>query len=1362
MVMPRAAIVIDNTPRNLMGAYQPARCTSGPLRGLGRQFACRSWVLSVVLLISMARAGVAGAQVHVTESNKTADGARVAFQFDWDDPLSTFVDSSGVTSWSHPVLAAVSGGLLSVSYPLELPTKDLPLLQTVSREYDDHEVDIALDDADPWVDQPAVWASGLGTSRKRHVVNLVTMPYRLNPASGRMERLRTLVVDVSFTGAGVPMAPAARPARKRVAESVLAEGSLYRISIAEDGVYRVDRALLTTLGLDPDTIDPDQVHLFSNGGRPLPALVGADRIDDLREVPAMRSGGGDGRFDSGDQVLFYARGPSGWMWNGSGFEHFVHPFSTDNAVFLKIGSGVGSSLTIAADGSTGSAVQYASTRGRFVVDLEESLWSREHGSGHDWVSNRIRPGADRVIYSELALPGLMAGTVLYEARVAIASNPRATVAMLSEGQVLAQQTAPNIVSNDPEAPAASPAVFTFVQQVVEGQQLDLSMRLLNQANDPQAALDWVRLEYEQSLRATDDYLAFTSRPEYTGSQRFLLAGFSSMPQVWDVTDGLLHHAYFVEDSGAGFVAHVPSQAQGQRPRDMVAFTPAAIKDVAADQVRTVDNQNLHGVTSWPDLIIVTTTPFLVAAERLADHRRRQGLEVTVVTQDQVFNEFSGGVPDMRAVRDYMAFLYERTDDPDLIPSYLLLIGDGHYDYRGLSGLQSPQANHIFPFETEESFRTVASYTSDDYFGLLDPDEGEWTFLTIQSKSRERLDLGIGRLPVQTASEAAMMVDKLVRYDDPSTFGAWRSVYTAIADDGPTGLSAQQNDADLHLTNIDQVVQYIADEVYPAINLKKIYGETYERVFLNGFRIPEARRDILEAIDRGSLVVNYSGHGGPDGLAQEAIFTREDAAALTNRDQLPVMITATCSFGWWDLEEEQSGAEVMLLNPSGGAIALLTSVRLAYTSPGQNTLNAGLNRVLSREMFLRDDGLPRRLGDVLRITKNTEVGLEGNSRKFNLLGDPSMRLGLPAGQAVVEDLSGVDLAAGTGQMRALDKVRISGSVRNELDQVDTSFDGVVEVSVFDAERQIEIQERRYHIAPYFREREDLLWRGVVRAQSGRYEATFVVPKDISYTDLPGRIAVYARNESGQALGYSENFLVGGTSDSPPQDALGPEIELYIGDSTFVSGATVSGNPELVVSLYDASGINTVGTGVGHEILLTVDGNEETAVDIGSAFVAEPDSYQKGEIRWQLQDIEPGPHSVSVRAWDVLNNSNTGEISFNVADDKVLEVRNVYTYPNPMSRETRFVFEHNQQAGTPAEVHVRIFTLSGRPIRTIPTEEALPGGILGSGPLIIPWDGKDDDMDRPATGIYLYRIRVVVDLPGRARQVSEHVEKLAIIR
>ena len=1320
----------------------------------------RKALLSAVLLLVGVHSSLA--QLSISRSSGSSGDVVIEFTYDWDESLTAFVDSAGVRLWSYPLLDVLSGGLIDGSYSLDLPSYLLPEITVLERQYDEVTVDMAPDLEHPGPSQADASARGLGLYKKQPVVEIVAAAFRLDANRSVLRRYRKLVVSVRSTANAPFFSGSFQASKGGVVESVLSRGQIFRISITEDGVYRVDRSFLQSLGLTPDSIDPSDIQIYGNGGRPLPALAGLKRAEDIVELPVVRQGGGDGRFDESDYVLFFASAPSGWLFEDGTFKHFVHPFSNDNAVFLKVGSS-GAELGQSNFPPASSAPVFSSTEGRFFVDIEERVWSREHGSGHEWMSNTIRSGGERTIYSDLTLPGLLSGVLQFEARVAIASNPRATVAMIAAGTTLAQRTAPTVTINGAEYSSASVTSFSFTQPVSAGQTLDLSMRLLNQLNEPQAAVDWVTVTYEQALIATKEVLAFSTRPFQSTDQQFLLSGFSSTPRVWDVSDGRMQRAYEVQPSGNNFVIHIPSSQVIVRPRDIIAFTEGSIKPLTASQSQVVANQNLHGIASFPDFVIVASELFLNAANRLANHRRAEGLEVSVVTQKEVFNEFAGGVPDMRAVRDYMKFLYDRAPGPSQMPDYLLLFGDGHYDFRGLSGFPTPLANLIFPYETATSTNTVASYTSDDYFGLLDDDEGIWRFTGITGTTTERVDVGIGRFPVQTPGEAELMVDKVIAYDNPDTFGPWRTTYLAVADDGPTGLTGLDNQYDLHLTNIDQVAQVVTDEVYPEINMRKIYGEAYDRVFLNGFRLPDATRAILEALERGLLLFNYSGHGGPNGLAQEQMFTIDHARALTNGDKLPVFITATCSFGWWDLEGEQSAGEELLLNPDGGAIAVLTAVRLAYTSSSPTSLNAGLNRALNQHLFMPDsDNLPKRLGDALRETKNTDVGLQGNSRKFNLLGDPSMRIGLPAGKAVVTKLLQTNLGTDTGQMKALDRVTIEGQVLTVSGALDAGFNGTVNVTVFDAERRVPILENRYHPVDYFRQREDLIWRGDVQVTSGQFTAEFVVPKDISYSDLPGRISVYASNDQVQATGYSQNFLVGGTSDNPPNDDVGPEISLFLNNTAFVDGGSVESNPELIVQLFDESGINTVGAGVGHEMLLLIDEQDQSAQDIGSAFVADENSFQRGEIRWNITDLEPGPHSLSVRAWDVLNNSNSANLSFTIANDEVLNVHNVYNYPNPMNRETRFIFEHNQPSGTPAEVQIRIFTLSGRLIRTIRTAEALPEGVLGSGPLQVYWDGRDDDLDRPATGVYLYRIRIAVEQTNGERQVSEHVEKLVIIR
>ena len=741
--------------------------------------------------------------------------------------------------------------------------------------------------------------------------------------------------------------------------------------------------------------------------------------------------------------------------------------------------------------------------GRFFVDPDVFIWSKEHGSGHTWVSNPIQAGGRFDLLSGTDLPGFSGGDVSLTARVAIKSNPLATVRFTSGTQIIGDVIASRIISQGAEQPSAAVSTQTFTAPFPAGP-VSVSMTLLQQSNDPQAAADWIRLTYPQQLRAVEGRLRFATPAGSTGPHEFALEGFSQTPVVWDVTDLANIRQLEVRQTG-GLYRFQVDLLDGTRPREILAFASGSAALLDVQQASPVPAQNLHGIVSFPQFVIVTHSDLFDVANQLAERRRLEGLTVEVVDVAQVTNEFAGGVPDMRAVRDYLKFLYDRTSEEQDMLRYVLLLGDGHFDFRGLRSEVTQTPNLVFPYETEESFNPDRTFTSDDYFGLLDDNEGEWEYRGFGFTSSERMDIGVGRFPVHNVQEAQLLLDKIVAYESPDTFGPWRGSYTFIADDAFTGATGNRPESDLHLQNIDSVAELVRQQLYPTLNARKIYGESYERVFLNEYRIPDAKRDILSSIENGTLIVNYSGHGGPSGLAQEEIFTKEDAAALTNGDKLPVFITATCSFGWWDIDDFESGAETLLLNPNGGAVAMLTTVRLVYTSSDTSSLNPGLNRALNTELFRSDAaGLPVRLGDAMLGTKNTSVGLLGNSRKFNLLGDPSMRLGIPAREAVVDRLNGVDVSTSVGALPALERVTVEGAVRMPGGSVDESFDGRVDVSVFDAEREVPIQFRAFMPTPYYLVREDLIWRGSVRAENGRFQATFVVPKDISYSNRSGRI------------------------------------------------------------------------------------------------------------------------------------------------------------------------------------------------------------------------------------------------------------------
>lgn len=1333
----------------------------------------------VLCLLMMLPLAVQAQQATITLQEERDGRALYEVTASWPQPLRTALDARGAQTLDLEAARAASHGLGEIGEQVLLPALALPQVQVVASDYDEVPLSAGTDaEVAEALSRAAAEVVGLGVFRKKPSATLVARLVTYDAERQMLRRYRRMVVAVTYPRAAqaLKVTSATTNPHLQVERSVLADGEVFKIPVASDGVYRIDRAFLAGLpGLrSPDTIDPNTVAVFTNGGRPLPALNSAPRPADLIETPVLAQGGGDGSFGGSDAVLFYAKGPSGWQYDAEdGWQHYVHPFDTTNYVFIKIGDAASAKVAQASFPGFSDASVREQVEARFFRDFDEFMWSREAGTGHTWVSNRIFGGGSRTFLENLVLPGLQGGTVRYVTRPAVGANPRAALQFSSNGALLHTEALPS-ASNSSEQPVARSAVVTFTQDVQAGQALSLTMALENQINNPAAVLDWVRVFYPRALTAENNVLPFATPGGEAGRFEFVLRGFSQPPQVWDVTSPGMVQALGVQASGNAYRVQVEVTDPAQ-PRELIAFASGAVRSLNAGTLCDSDEeascrvptQNLHGIAGAPEFVIVTPPIFREQADELADMRRQDGLSVEVVPVAQIYNEFSGGQVDPRGIRDFFRFLYDQGPDDEPTFRYALLLGDGHFNYRNLGGEAPVLKNWIPPFETEESFDPERSYTSDDYFGLLDEDEGVWPFTryTFGDARDEQVDIGIGRFPVQTVRDAQTMLEKIKHYEDPATFGPWRQRYLFLADDGYNGLAAElENTPDLHTQNTDVVAERIG-EVAPAINQVKVYGVSYERVFLGAsHKLPGAKNDLLRGIREGALVVNYSGHGGEFGLAQEELFTDVDAQNLTNFDKLPVFITATCSFGRWDLMEAQSGAEELLLNERGGGIALLTTVRTVYTRGGTtNTLNVGLNYELNEQLFERDaEGLPRRLGEALLQTKNVRVGYEGNNRKFNLLGDPTMRLGTPPHDAVITSVNGVPLDEQTGQIKALDTITIQGEVQSADGQRDPSFSGTANLAVYDAQRQIAIPEDYVDLftsRPYYVVREDLLWRGQADVNAGRFEATFVVPKDISYSNLPGRISAYATNGESHAGGHTENVIVGGTADNPPNDNEGPEIELFVDGEAFASGGLTSQRPQVLVKLFDESGINTVGAGVGHEMLLVIDNDEQNAINIGNLYESDANSFRSGRVAYTFEeDLGEGPHTLSVRAWDVLNNSGTAEVDLLVANAAELRLANVFNYPNPTTGPTRFVFEHNQPLGSVADVQVRIYTLSGRPVVTL-EQDAI---VLSGGPEQVVWDGLDDDFDRLAPGVYLYKVRVEVEGTDGARHVSEQLEKLAIVR
>ena len=460
------------------------------------------------------------------------------------------------------------------------------------------------------------------------------------------------------------------------------------------------------------------------------------------------------------------------------------------------------------------------------------------------------------------------------------------------------------------------------------------------------------------------------------------------------------------------------------------------------------------------------------------------------------------------------------------------------------------------------------------------------------------------------------------------------------------------------------------------------------------------------------------------------------------------MTATCEFSRFDDYERTSAGELVLLNENGGAIALMTTVRLVYSSANQNLASNFYDVVFDSV----ENRMPT-LGEIVMKTKNNSWSGE-NNRKFTLLGDPALSLPYPKHRVSTSTINGVDITSQTDTMKALSKVTICGYVHDQSGQKLTDFNGVVYPTIFDKTTQITTlkndAESNYKT---FDLQKNIIYKGKASVVNGDFCFTFIVPKDINYSFGSGRISYYAENGNVDANGFFKDFVIGGTASSYDEDNEGPDIKVYLNDEKFVFGGLTNQNPLLLVKLEDQSGINTVGNSIGHDLTGMLDENTQEVINLNQYYEAELDNYQKGVVQYPLQNISNGRHKIKIKAWDVFNNSSEAYTEFIVAEDAGIALNNIFNYPNPFINSTHFQFEHNK-AGSNLKIKIQIYTISGRVIKTIDELRYADGFRVDD----IHWDGLDDYGNLIGRGVYIYRLYVQDDALNHA----EEYEKLVILK
>jgi len=1143
-------------------------------------------------------------------------------------------------------------------------------------------------------------------------------------------------------------------------DSPLSTGKWYKIPIQKDGIYKLTRSYLSDLGIDVNNIDPRKIQIWGTNGYELPHPNSIPRPQ-FKQIPIIVSGESDGTFNSNDYVLFYGNSPNRVIYNTSSqtYSHRVHPYSNFNYVFLTVGSQNGERLSPSNNGlSSGRTL----TSFRDFIWKEQELTKSENDmkSGSQWLGQTFTNESfarSQVILKD-TIPGIISNqSADFQIRFAARSTNYTTFYVSADNTTVGQITVNpiNDLNGDTGYSAHENTLTTNVNNFsIANNIVTVNATFSNSSSAAKGWLDWVQLNFNRKLTPKNGRLIFYSpRDGQTGNyDDYQLSGFQTKPVVMDVTDPVNPQLLALSSSNDNYNCIATDAAGHQFIAQTNFYTP--------DKGSLVPNQNLHGISDYPNYIIVTASNFLDQANELAQyHKNHDGLTPLVVTQNQIFNEFSGGVPDPVAIRDFMRFLYLRAgNDTQHLPDYLLLFGNTTYDYKGI--IKNPNmTNYVFTYESEESLQRIESFASDDYFGLLDNNEGVW------KNDTELLDIGIGRIPAQTTKDAQTAVSKIESYSNNNDDGDWKTLFTFAADDDYP--NPNQN-RDLHVLNADSTSSIVENST-EGLHVNKVYEFSYPvENTTAGRRIPQATDAFINSINNGTLVINYSGHGAEEVLSDERLFTSSDISQFTNKNKLSIFVTATCQFGRYDDTDQQSGAEKTIFWPDGGMVAAFTTTRVVYTSSDPNSLNFGLNRILTRYMSSRNpqNGEPRRLGNIYRLTKITGIaGPSFNSRKFILLGDPAMRIGLPQRKMDITRINNVATSKdSTLQIHALDHVNIQGDVMNSDSTINAGFNGQVNVRVYDASRYVKLPDRSW-MQTYgcylkdcrYKVQSDILFNGRVSVKNGQFSANFIVPKDISYSNRKGKILLYAQEPNTDASGEFNNFTLGGTNPNASNDKKGPKIDAYLNDPSFMDGSMVGNSPKLIVDLNDPSGINTTGTGVGHQLIAKLDSPDkpEKTIVLNDYYTSNLNDFTSGKIVYPLDNLSNGDYTLSIRAWDVYNNASTDEISFRVAKSNQLTIPRVYNFPNPMNNKTRFIIEHNQP-GNPMNISIRIYTLSGRPVAHLERDD-----IITSSPYVsIDWFGRDDDDDRLATGTYLYVVRVKADTP-KGEQSVRKIEKLVII-
>jgi hypothetical protein len=1092
------------------------------------------------------------------------------------------------------------------------------------------------------------------------------------------------------------------------ASSVLSAGKWFKIALTEEGIYKIEFAKLKQLGLD----NPSCSRVFGNNSGQQSYFNSNPVADDLEEIAVSLQKGIDGIFNEGDYLLFYGKSTHKWIYDeiSGEFDFLRHNYSDTTFYFITSGSAPGKMIS-QADKPSSDVNSYSSESDALFIHEKET--ENLIKSGREWYQpvsyvndTEIDPRfagintSEPVKFSVRVLSRASVPTIfrLYWNGSPLESIYVSGVNLTSTTGTFAQAA----TSSWESSTAASAPVF--------------QLKFFNNGEiSAKAWLDYIKVHARKNNVFNGETNFYTDiRSVAQGNiTEFNIGSSVDGAIIWDVTDP--HEAKIMQYEMSG--NNIKFTARTDTLRRFAVFTSEkAMIPIFKNQ--PLANQDLHASVS-ADMIIITHPLFKSYALKLAEiHKRNSGLSSLIVTPEQIYNEFSGGVPDITAIRNFIRMKYLRQQGSDHPLKYLLLFGDGSYENK-----TSPPGNPNFipTYQSQNSNVIISSFTSDDFYGLLEEGEGE---------DSGTLDIGTGRLPVSDTAQAGIIVSKIRNYVGHSDPGEWKNVVCLAADD---------EDGNTHLSDAEKLSGIITDSI-PWINIDKIYFDSFRQVTSSsGQSYPGVTQAINERINTGTLIFNYTGHGNETSLAHERVVTLGTINQWKNKSRLPLFITATCEFSRFDnidinavtreITESSSAGEKILLSSDGGGIALMSTTRLVYAAP-----NFELNRNIFDFAFDRDaEGKALRLGDIIRLAKNSSAN-NSNRRNFLLLGDPALRLAYPwHGKVVTDSINNVSVNVVTDSLKALSMITVAGHIEDEAGRELNDFGGLVSPTVFGKSVSVQTLSNDGGEKNEFSMRNNVLFSGKTNSKNGRFRFSFIVPRDIDYNFGQGKISYYASGDEIDGTGYYDGIIVGGFDGKAESDSAGPEIKLFLNDTLFRDGGMTDQNPKLYAVIDDKDGLNTAGTGIGHDLTCWLDDDRDNTFVLNNYFENDFGSYRKGSVTFPFFGMVRGNHTITLKAWDNFNNSSEKTLAFFVEDKEAFILSNIINYPNPFTSETKISAGHNRPEEE-SEITIMIFDITGRIIRIIMSSSVPAGYQIAP----VTWDGTDAYGKKVGRGVYIYRI------------------------